>query len=77
MPYHAATSKPTVSRCCSTSSSLCEHEGKVLRQVDSDCSFALENDTQVDEVGDWVVELTVSDQDGNTDTDTVAITVAP
>ena len=54
-----------------------DDEGKILRQVDSDCSFALENDTQVDEVGDWVVELTVSDQDGNTDTDTVGITVAP
>ena len=52
-----------------------EDEGKVLRETMSDCSFVIDASMEVDEVGPWVVELTVSDADGSTASDTVTVTV--
>ena len=50
---------------------------KPIREVDSECSFTLEAAMIADEVGNWVVELTVSDADGNTSADTVSVEVGP
>ena len=51
--------------------------GKLIREFDSDCSFTLEAAMIAQETGSWVIELTVSDSDGNTSDDTVAIDVTP
>lgn len=52
-----------------------EDAGKFLREESSSCSFTLENVMEVDEVGDWVIELVVEDSEGATSSDTVNITV--
>ncbi len=49
--------------------------GKVIREVEANCSFTLEAAMEAQEVGTWVVELTVSDADGNTSVDTVEVDV--
>lgn len=52
-----------------------EDEGKVLRQTMAECAFTIDANMEVDEAGPWVVELTVSDADGSTSSDTVTVTV--
>ncbi len=54
-----------------------EDVGKVIREVDANCSFTLEAMMGVDEVGEWVIELEVRDGQGNTSTDTVRVEVVP
>ena len=49
--------------------------GKIIREVDPNCSFTLDANMGVDEVGQWVIELAVTDSEGQTDTDTVTVTV--
>ncbi|MCI0394552.1 MAG: hypothetical protein L0332_18335 [Chloroflexi bacterium] len=49
--------------------------GKVIREVDANCSFTLEAAMGLDEVGEWVIQLEVRDDGGNTATDTVTVTV--
>jgi hypothetical protein len=49
--------------------------GKTIREVDSNCSFTLDANMGVDEVGQWVIELEVTDSEGQTDVDTVTVTV--
>lgn len=51
--------------------------GKVLREVDPNCSFDLAAQMEVEEVGEWVIELEVRDEAGNTSTDTVTVEVTP
>ena len=48
---------------------------KVIREIESSCSFTLDATMEIQEVGTWVVELTVSDSDGNTSDDTVSLEV--
>ena len=37
--------------------------GKELRAVMSDCNFTLENPMAIEDVGEWTIELTVTDGD--------------
>lgn len=52
-----------------------EDAGKVIREVDPNCSFTLDANMGVDEMGQWVIELEVTDSEGQTSTDTVTVTV--
>lgn len=54
---------------------LADDAGKVIRETDPNCSFTLGAAMGVDEVGEWVIELEVQDEAGNTSTDTVTVTV--
>jgi hypothetical protein len=58
-------------------SKMADDAGKVIREMDVNCSFTLEAAMGVDEAGDWVIELEVKDGKGNTSTDTVRVTVVP
>lgn len=49
--------------------------GKVIRNIEPSCSFTLEAAMLAQEVGTWVIELTVSDDAGDTDTDTVTVRI--
>jgi hypothetical protein len=49
--------------------------GKSIRDESGDCSFELESAMLAEEVGDWVVELVVTDSSGNTSADRVEIRV--
>jgi hypothetical protein len=49
--------------------------GKVIRDVDPNCSFRLDVAMGVDEVGLWIVELEVSNSSGGRATDRVSIVV--
>ena len=49
--------------------------GKALRETNDACSFTLESAMVVDEVGDWTIELEVSDGDANAQTDSVKVEV--
>jgi hypothetical protein len=51
--------------------------GKMIREIDPNCSFTLDANMGVDEIGEWVIELEVSDSNGNTSTDTVLVDVLP
>lgn len=52
-----------------------EDDGKVLRETNAACSFTIDAAMEVDEVGPWVIELTVSNSDGDTSTDSVTVTI--
>jgi hypothetical protein len=56
---------------------MAKDAGKVIREVDPNCSFTLEAKMGVDEAGEWVIELEVRDAQGNTAADTVTVTVTP
>lgn len=49
---------------------------KVIREIESSCTFTLDATMEIQEIGTWIVELTVSDSDGNTSADTVRLEVA-
>ena len=49
---------------------------KVIREIESSCSFTLDATMEIQEIGTWIVELTVSDSGGNTSADTVRLEVA-
>ena len=51
--------------------------GKVIREIEASCSFTLEAAMEIQEVGTWVLELTVNDAAGNTSVDTVSVEVVP
>jgi hypothetical protein len=53
-----------------------EDVGKVISEVDSECSFTLTAEMVVDEVGTWKIELIVRDSANNTSSDTVVVEVA-
>ena len=48
---------------------------KVIREESVECMFTLEASMELNEVGDWDVELEVRDSGGRTDTDTVTVSV--
>lgn len=55
-------------------SDMADDVGKVLRQSIGDCSFTLESDMEVADLGEWTIELLVTD--GVTeDTDEITVTV--
>ena len=58
-------------------SGMAKDAGKVLREVNASCSFTLESEMGLQEVGEWVIQLEVRDAGGNTATDTVTVTVNP
>lgn len=79
---------PTFNACGSTGSissyswviaeapeAMADDAGKPLRLDHSECSFQLENAMGLSEVGTWVIELTVADDDA-TSTDQVAVEVS-
>ena len=49
--------------------------GKVIRETESSCSFTVDEAMNVQTVGTWVIELTVSDEAGTTSADMVAVEV--
>jgi predicted short-subunit dehydrogenase-like oxidoreductase (DUF2520 family) len=49
--------------------------GKIIREIDANCSFTLDASMGVDEVGDWIIELEVRDSAGQSATDQVKVTV--
>lgn len=49
--------------------------GKVLREVDSNCSFTLEAEMSLAEMGEWMIQLEVRNASGDTAADTVTVTV--
>lgn len=55
--------------------SMAEDSGKVIRELDTNCSFTLDAAMGVDEVGNWMIELEVRDAAGQTATDRVTVTV--
>lgn len=59
------------------SDNMPEDAGKVIRETDPNCSFTLDAEMGVDEVGTWVIELQVRDAAGNAATDTVSVEVTP
>lgn len=48
---------------------------KAIRESMTDCSFTLEASMITDEIGSWTIELIVTDHDGATSSDEVAVTV--
>jgi hypothetical protein len=55
--------------------SMAQDTGKVIKAAAPECSFTLEAAMLADEAGRWVIELTATDADGNTSTDTVSVEV--
>ncbi|MBV7337041.1 hypothetical protein KFU94_54195 [Chloroflexi bacterium TSY] len=55
--------------------SMPEYDGKVIREIDANCSFTLEASMLADEVGEWEIELLVDDGQGNSSADTVMVSV--
>lgn len=49
--------------------------GRVIREVDGNCSFTLDAAMGLQEVGEWVIELEVSNSGGDRDTDQVTVTI--
>jgi hypothetical protein len=49
--------------------------GKIIREVEADCAFTLEDTMVIEEIGEWVLQLEVRSADGSTATDTVTVTV--
>lgn len=54
---------------------MADDTGKVLRESIGDCSFTLESDMVVADVGTWVIELSVTDGD-TVETDQVTVNVS-
>ena len=52
-----------------------QDDGKVLRETNTECSFTIGAAMEIEEVGPWVIELTVSNSDGDTSTDSVTVTI--
>ena len=55
---------------------MSEYDGKVIREIDPNCSFTLEASMLADEAGEWEIELEITGANGNTSTDTVMVIVA-
>lgn len=53
-----------------------ESVGQELRAVMADCSFVLESQMVLDDVGEWTIDLTITDGT-DTATDQVVVTVNP
>lgn len=58
-----------------TPSNMAEDVDKVLRSEMGECSFELENTMTIDEVGEWTIELLISDAAGATSSDAVVVEV--
>jgi hypothetical protein len=56
---------------------MAEDAGKIIRDSASDCAFTLDEEMTRQYIGEWLVELEVTDSAGNADTDTMAIEVIP
>lgn len=54
---------------------MAEDSGKVIREVDANCSFKLDAAMGLKEMGAWVIQLEVSGYEGQTATDQVTVTV--
>ena len=54
---------------------MVEDSGKIIREVDPNCSFTLEAEMGLKEMGAWIIELEVSDSVGEKATDRVTVTV--
>ncbi len=58
-----------------TPADMSDDVDKPIRDSSADCSFTLEESMAVNEIGNWVVELTVTDAGGDSSSDTVTVTV--
>lgn len=52
-----------------------QDNGKIIRDIEADCKFTLEGPMAIEELGNWVIQLEVSNDGGQTMTDTVTVTV--
>ena len=55
---------------------LSDDVGKSIRDSSPECSFTLEAAMVLDEIGTWVIELTVTDSSGADASDTVSVDVS-
>ena len=58
-----------------TPADMSDDDDKPLRDSSADCSFTLEESMAVNDIGDWVIELTVTDAGGDSSSDAVTVTV--
>ncbi len=56
---------------------MADYDGKIIREIDANCSFILEASMLADEAGEWAIELEVSTASRNRSTDMVMVTVEP
>lgn len=56
---------------------MASNSGKMIREIDSACSFTLVAAMDLQEVGTWTVELIVTDAASGTSSDTVSVEVTP
>jgi hypothetical protein len=56
---------------------MAEYDGKVIREVDPNCSFTLTTSMLADDVGMWEIELMVSDAKNRISRDSVQVDVVP
>jgi hypothetical protein len=54
---------------------MAEDTGKIIREIDANCSFTLDSAMGLKEMGAWIIELEVNDSGGHTATDRVTVTV--
>lgn len=54
---------------------MAEDNGKVIKEMYADCAYTLETEMGFEEMGIWIIELEVTDDQGATAVDTVAIDV--
>ncbi len=82
--------KPTFDGCASTGNienykwmivsapdQMAQDSGKVICEVEPNCSFTLGTAMKPEEAGEWVLRLEVKDTQGNTSADEVAVSVEP
>ena len=82
--------KPTFDGCVSTGNienykwmvvsapgQMVQDSGKVICEVEPDCSFTLDSAMKPGEAGEWVLRLEVKDAQGNASTDEVIVSVEP
>jgi len=82
--------KPTFDGCVSTGNienykwmivsapnQMAQDSGKVICEVEPDCSITLDSAMKPGEAGEWVLRLEVKDAQGNTSTDEVKVSVEP
>ena len=56
---------------------MAQDVGKIIRDSAFDCAFTLDEEMARQYIGEWLIELEVTDGAGNTETDTMTVEVIP